>query len=128
MARASSLYALPESIRADLVKRRTEFKYLTFDDHVDWLSGLGYKISRSALGRYLADQAKLTQESEAQQKEADQLEIAQAAALMRLRCLEVASKFFDGTSTEELLQAADELTGWVQATETPHVLIAPAAK
>ncbi|MQT45046.1 DUF3486 family protein [Pseudomonas sp. FSL R10-0765] len=119
MARVSSLFALPESIRTELIKRRTELKHLTFDDHVEWLSGLGYEVSRSALGRYVAGQANLIQEAEAQQKEADQLEMAHAQSLMRLRCLEVASKFCDGNTKEVLLQTADELTGWVQATKTP---------
>lgn len=119
MPRVSSLFILPESIRVELIQRRAELKNWTLDDHVEWLAGLGYVVSRSALGRYLADQADSILEAEAQRKEAEQLERVHAQSLIRLRCLEMASRFCETGTKDELLRTANELLGWVQPANTP---------
>ena len=114
MARVSSLFALPESIRTDLVKRRSELKYFTLNDHVDWLAEQGYVVSRSALGRYLVEHESSILEAEAQRREADIAGRNQAQSLIRLTCLEVASRFCDGATKEDLLRTSKELMAWVE--------------
>lgn len=119
MPRASTLYTLPETVRDELLQRRAEFKAWTLVDHIEWLKEAGYRISRSALNRYFIEQDSAASQAKVLDQEADQEGRAHALSLMRLRCLEVASRLSESSSKEELLSNARDLLNWVQSVDKP---------
>lgn len=55
MPLVSSIVKLPEEIKAELGKRLKASGYGDIDGHTMWLREQGFKVSRSALGRYSVD-------------------------------------------------------------------------
>jgi hypothetical protein len=51
--RRSRIYELPAAIREELEARLGESGYGSLDEHVEWLAGQGYEISRSSVWRYI---------------------------------------------------------------------------
>ncbi|AFL75385.1 phage protein Gp27 family protein [Thiocystis violascens] len=53
MGRISSIYGLQKDHRDELETRLHDAGYGRLDEHVEWLQGLGYDVSRSAIHRYV---------------------------------------------------------------------------
>ncbi|HEJ1440792.1 TPA: helix-turn-helix domain-containing protein [Pseudomonas aeruginosa] len=113
MSRSLSLEKIPSVIRKELIARSEDRPGLTLNDHVDWLSEQGYKVSRSAVHRYLAElkDASATIPSEA----TDQLS---TDCSIRLGCLMVAANYSLPGDKVDLLNTATELAAWVKASAT----------
>ncbi|WP_158703197.1 phage protein Gp27 family protein [Pseudomonas chlororaphis] len=119
MSRASTLYALPEAVRAELHRRYLEQKQLTVDEHLSWIVGQGYTVSRSSLHRYLVAYRDTMQVTKVDQEVARQSEEAK-----RLRCLELAAQSYRGDDQAELLSLAEDFLEWIQSAGTSRAPVA----
>ena len=102
MARKFAINSLPADVRAELSENYHKYPAWTLTDHVDWLIGRGYAVSRSAVHRYLSPKA---EDSAKPEPHAEQL---------RLRCLEVAASIYKGEDSAELKALAESLIAWVK--------------
>ncbi len=106
MGRTFSINTLPSDIISKLRQRLVESGFTRYEEHAEWLKGLGYPVSRSSIHRYGRSQA-LVMAAEAADTPGQLLIEA------RLRCLEVASTVARaGTSPAELIEQADALVKW----------------
>ena len=103
MARKSSLDALPAEVKAQLVTQYHQNPAWTFVDHTQWLVDQGYRVSKTAVWRFLTTRGyKVLEET-----------LEDQGDLVRLRCLEVASKHSEGATPSELIEFAEQLLSWV---------------
>ncbi|MGU0823092.1 hypothetical protein ACSEO6_24815 [Pseudomonas aeruginosa] len=103
MARKSSLDALPKEVKTQLVTQYRQNPAWTFVDHTQWLVEQGYNVSKTAVWRFLTTKGDKVLDEILE----DQLD------LVRLRCLEVASKHSEGATPSELIEFAEQLLRWV---------------
>ncbi|MFY1053501.1 phage protein Gp27 family protein [Ectopseudomonas khazarica] len=118
MARSSSIEALPSNILDTLIQQYTQHPAWTLDDHIQWLESLGYKVSRSALHRYLFSSRETLLQAQADKEDA----IAQEMKT-RQRCLEIASNLYKGDNPKELIEIAEDLVDWIQQTDTSSLAV-----
>lgn len=111
MGRKSTVLKLPQEIRAELACRVAEQPALTIDQHQEWLSKQGYRVSRSALHRHLQASQQLANEEERAAQDAGTI-----GATLRLGCLMVAAGYSAPGDKTDLIRTANELTDWVNAT------------
>ena len=104
--RPSSLERLPEAIRKQLLMRQADRPGLSLNDQVAWLAEEGYKVSRSALYRYLAKE-------KASDAIPDTTSQATADRSVRLGCLMVAASYALPGDKIDLIKTADEFVEWV---------------
>ena len=118
MASSSSIEALPSDILETLVGQYLQHPAWTLDDHVLWLEGAGYKVSRSALHRYFFSRKETLLQAQADKEEAVALEMK-----TRQRCLEIASSLYKGDDPKELIGMAEDLLDWIQQTDTSRLSV-----
>ncbi|CAD5107192.1 hypothetical protein PSEWESI4_01463 [Pseudomonas carbonaria] len=107
MGRKFAVEALPPEIQEQLLAQFQQYPAWTILDHTDWLQEQGYEVSKSAVHRYL----KMKSEEAA---EAEPLSVAEVT---RLRCLEIASKHYNGNDIGDLLELSDQLLDWIRQPE-----------
>lgn len=103
MARKSSIDLLPAEVKAQLVTLYQQKPAWTFIDHTQWLVDQGYNVSKTAVWRWLTSKGE--KELEGLHEDRDDL--------VRLRCLELASKHSEGATPSELIDLAEQLLSWV---------------
>lgn len=101
MARKSTLLAIPTLVLEELKSRSVNQPCLTIDCHHAWLTGQGFIVSRSALGRYLKNI-----------KKEGVINTPILNKVDKLSCLMIASKYTDNKN--DLLKLSSELLDWVQ--------------
>ena len=80
----------------------------TTEDFRSWLESKGFQASRSATGRYLLARRAYLSENQNERKEQHEL-----MRLDRIKCLEIASRYYRGESPEsDLIPIAEKLYGW----------------
>lgn len=116
MAKSSSIVSLPKDILDTLVHQYLHKPSWTLDDHVAWLAGVGYEVSRSSLHRYLFNRKETMLQAKAEKDMAIAAEMA-----TRERCLQIAAGFYKGGDLNELIGIAEELLDWIQRVDTASV-------
>lgn len=101
--RYSSLRSLPKDVMEQLQQRLVDSGFSDFDSHREWLTGIGYNISRSAIHRY----AKNCRE-EVLCKTADGNKVEMMK--LRMRCLELSGTTDDPPS---VIQGAENYLEWI---------------
>lgn len=104
MGRTLSLEKIPSETRNSFLALIADQPGLTLDDHVEWFSEQGYKVSRSAVHRYISAQPEVVTE--------DQVPLDWS---IRLQCLTIASGYANPGDKSDLIQIADDLVSWVKA-------------
>ena len=110
MGRSLSLDKIPSETRNSFLALCADQPGLTLNDHVDWFSEQGYKVSRSAIHRYITAHIQPDSEAESCGELPEQWSI-------RLQCLTIAASYAQPQNKEELLAAAEELLAWVKASK-----------
>ena len=100
-----SLSNLPANVLAELQQRLVASGFSQFETHAEWLSGQGYKASRSAIHRYaMANSAAML-------ANANNVPVGLVEA--KLRCLEIASSFNTVGTAAAAVDEAKVLLKWV---------------
>lgn len=108
MSRPFSLERIPKAIREELLARQADQPGLSLNEQAAWLFHQGYKVSRSAVFRYLASKKEPEPESAVIEGEEDERSV-------RLGCLMVAASYSLPGDKTDLLRTATELVKWVEA-------------
>lgn len=110
MPRASILEKIPSAILGELIARSEDRPGMTITEHTEWLAERGYKVSRSAVHRYLSARRQATADTSAASDDEPPADWS-----IRLGCLMVAAGYAVPGDKVDLLRTASELASWIKA-------------
>ena len=108
MGRTLSLEKIPSETRNSFLALCADRPGLTLDDHVQWFSEQGYKVSRSSVHRYMTTHLVANPDSDSSAEMPVDWSI-------RLQCLTLAATYMQPHDKDDLIKIADELVTWVKA-------------
>lgn len=109
MPSANGVLTLPVNIRAELENRLVKSGYGSFEIHSEWLKSIGYRVSKSTIGRYA-----LLNKSKLEEKTGTASMTDFEIATLKLQCLAICSNLDD----EARFKKAFEFFEW--ATEANY--------